>query len=62
MAGQSRAAVSAAGTAIDVARRAKMAPTPALGYFHIGQTINGPMMKSWKSQAKYQLSPMHMLK
>jgi hypothetical protein len=53
--------VSAAGTATDAARRVKTEATPAFGNFHIGQTINGPMINSWKSQAKYQLSPMHML-
>ena len=62
VAGQLLAAVRPPGIAVDATSRRKTEATPTLGNFHIGQTRRGPMMKSWKSQARYQLSPMHMLK
>ena len=60
-AGQSLTAVRAPGITAELTRRAKTDGTPILGNFHIGQTIRGPMMNNWKSQAMYQLSPMHIL-
>ena len=61
LAGQLLAAVRPPGIAVDATRIRKTEATPTLGNFHIGQTSSGPMIKSWKSQARYQLSPMHML-
>ena len=34
---------------------------PAYLNFQMNNTIQGPIMKSWKSQAKYQLSPMQLI-
>jgi hypothetical protein len=62
VAGQLLPAVRPPGTAVDATSNRKTEATPALGNFHMGQTKRGPIMKSWKSQARYQLSPMHMLK